>query len=143
MDLQSKSLRCACSLMDRKVGGSTPAGHPDLFKMSEVAKEQSPQERGKLITSPFGGRTFEYLGITPWELSPLKEFQDLNESSFPKVQLAEKWGDGYEVLLPKEDMIIRSKGLPPILFTGHHNRLLYECLKGLLCPNPQQTPSYY
>jgi hypothetical protein len=79
--------------------------------------------------STVNGKKYRYLSSKPWEESPLMTYHSLQDASFP-IASAERLNDYRSTF----DLIVRHPGMPVILLTQEHNRLLYECEMGLLPP---------
>jgi len=75
---------------------------------------------------------FIYFGTEPWENTVLSRVNCLQAADFPPTRLVgvarTTCIEPHYHRYPIYDMIIFHPGLPPILFSGEHNRLLYDIL---------------
>ncbi len=90
--------------------------------------------------STVGPNQYRYESPLPWEKLPLMLYEQISEASYPDLKRVLTQGDKTHDF-PEHDMFIKEKGKVPILFTGAHNRLLYEITSGVIPLRPNAKRS--
>ena len=92
-----------------------------------------------IFDSPSGPNTFRYESPQRWESLPFRRFDNISKAAYPPVKRIATIVDRPHDF-PECDILIEEPCKPPILFTGAHNRLLYEITQGStpLFPNAKR-----
>lgn len=84
---------------------------------------------GALFESTRGSSTFIYESPQRWEKLPFQRFNNISNATYPPLKRIATILDRPHDF-PEYDFLIEEEDKPPILFTGAHNRLLYEITNG-------------
>lgn len=92
---------------------------------------QSPAWCDIYRSTHLDGKFFLYESPFVWTDIPLQTYSTIADAKFPPTTFT--YDDGtHHHYFPSYDMLIRPSNGPACLFSGAHNRLLYECMRGEL-----------